>query len=97
MAATPAKAISFRIQIVVEEDGDGYHAYCPALKGLHTDGDTPEEALEAALEGASWFLESMIRHGDPIPLMCREQSVAADAGPKQRFDRDVSVLVGTEV
>ena len=30
--------IAFKIQVVVEPDEGEYHAYCPALKGLHTGG-----------------------------------------------------------
>jgi len=37
-----------KVEIFIEPDGDGFHAYCPALKGLHTCGDTEEEALENA-------------------------------------------------
>jgi hypothetical protein len=36
--------IAFRIQVIVEPDEGEYHAYCPALKGLHTGGTTQEEA-----------------------------------------------------
>lgn len=32
-----------RLDIIVEPDGDGFHAYCPMLKGLHTAGDTEKE------------------------------------------------------
>jgi predicted RNase H-like HicB family nuclease len=62
------KHITFNVEIVVEKDGDGYHAYCPALKGLHVGGDTVDEAVETAMDAAGWYLESMIHHGDPIPI-----------------------------
>ena len=32
--------------ILEREEGDGYHAFAPALKGCHSQGDTLEEALE---------------------------------------------------
>ena len=54
--------------IVVEPDGEGYHAYCPAFKGLHAGGETEEKAFEGAREAAIMYLESIVRHGDPIPV-----------------------------
>ena len=60
--------VEFKIDIVIEPDEDGFHAYCPALKGLHTTGDTKEEALENAKDAAIAYLESLIKHNDPIPV-----------------------------
>lgn len=58
----------FRIEILVEPDGDVFHAYCPALTGLHTCGDTEQEAVENAKDAAIAYLLSLITHGDPIPI-----------------------------
>ena len=55
------------IQIIIERDGDGFHAYCPALKGLHTEGNTRLEALYNAHLAAKLYIESCIKHGDSIP------------------------------
>jgi predicted RNase H-like HicB family nuclease len=60
--------IGFKIDIIVEPDESGFHAYCPALKGLHTAGDTREEALQNARDAAIAYLESLIKHNDPIPV-----------------------------
>ena len=60
--------IGFRIEVIVEPDDVGFHAYCPALKGLHTCGDTEEEALRNAKDAAMAYLQSSIKHGDPIPI-----------------------------
>lgn len=60
--------IGFRIEVSVEPDEIGFHAYCPALKGLHTCGDTEEEAVQNAKDAAIAYLESLIKHGDPIPV-----------------------------
>ena len=62
------KNIGFKVEVVVEPDGDGFHAYCPALKGLHTCGDTLEEAMENAKDAASAYLQSLIKHDEPIPI-----------------------------
>lgn len=62
------QVINFKIKVVVEPDGDQFHAYCPALKGLHAPGDTVEEALHNALDAAECYIQSMIQLGDPIPV-----------------------------
>ena len=43
--------------IIVEPDGDSYHAYAPALKGLHVDGETPAEAISNAIMAALYYAE----------------------------------------
>ncbi|MBI5118313.1 type II toxin-antitoxin system HicB family antitoxin [Candidatus Poribacteria bacterium] len=58
----------FEIGICVENDGEGFHAFCPALKGLHVDGDTKEEALENARKAVILYLQSLIKHNEPIPI-----------------------------
>ena len=60
--------IGFRIQVIVEPDEIGFHAYCPALKGLHTYGDTKRKALQNAKDAATAYLESSMKHDDPIPV-----------------------------
>ncbi len=62
------KQLKFRVPIIVEPDTVGFHAYSPALKGLHMGGDTEQEALENARKTAKDFLEIMIQDGIPIPL-----------------------------
>ena len=57
------------LRIIVEPDGDEFHAFCPELKGLHVAGDTAEEALMNAADGASAYLESVIKHGDALPAL----------------------------
>jgi len=59
-----------RIQlcIIVEPDDRGFHAYSQALPGLHVSGETEDEALENAVEAARAYLESMLKHGDPLPI-----------------------------
>jgi len=60
--------VRFSVDIVVEPDDDGFHAFCPALKGLHVGGESEQEALKNAVDGAMLYLRSLIRHGDPIPV-----------------------------
>lgn len=54
------------VAIVVEEDGDGFHAYTPALKGLHVDGSTQDEATERARKAIDVYLESLLKHGEGL-------------------------------
>ena len=56
------------VTVVVEPDGDGFLAYCPAFKGLLMGGSTVEEALDRVGDGLALYLESLERHGDPIPI-----------------------------
>lgn len=62
------KKITFIITLIVEPDDDRFHAFCPALRGLHAEGATEEEACENAIDAAIAYLKSLIKHGDPIPL-----------------------------
>jgi predicted RNase H-like HicB family nuclease len=62
------QSIRLTISAVVEPDGDGFHAYCPALKGLHADGKTEKEAMINVAELALLYIESLSKHGDPLPI-----------------------------
>jgi predicted RNase H-like HicB family nuclease len=79
--------IEFTVMIVIEPDGDGFHAFCPALKGLHIDGQTEEEALQNAMEGAILYLESLIRHGDPIPIGVGVRDIDEYGIPPQSYPK----------
>lgn len=58
----------FRYTIILEPESDGgYHVYCPALRGCHSQGDTLDEATENIREAIEAYIESMQAHGEPIP------------------------------
>jgi predicted RNase H-like HicB family nuclease len=59
---------SLRITVVIEPDDGGFHAYCPAFKGLHIDGETELEALQRTEEALYGYLESLRSHGEPLPI-----------------------------
>jgi predicted RNase H-like HicB family nuclease len=44
---------------VIEKDKNGYYAFCPKLKGCHSQGDTLEEVLENIKEAIELYLESL--------------------------------------
>jgi len=60
--------VAYRYTVILEpQDDGGYHAYCPALKGCHSQGDSLEEATDNIREAIEAYLESVKAHGDPIP------------------------------
>jgi predicted RNase H-like HicB family nuclease len=63
------RKVSFTSDVVVciEKDRDGYHAFCPAFKGLHESGDTVTEALRNINLGVKLYVASLKKHGEPIP------------------------------
>lgn len=64
----PAKRIILKISAVIEPDEDGFHGYCPALKGLHVDGKTEKETLKNLSDAAEVYIASLVKHGDPLPI-----------------------------
>ncbi|MDJ0632141.1 MAG: type II toxin-antitoxin system HicB family antitoxin [Xenococcaceae cyanobacterium MO_188.B29] len=57
---------NYTVIFELEQDG-GYHAYCPVLKGCHSQGDSFEEALANITEAIELYLESLIEDGESIP------------------------------
>jgi predicted RNase H-like HicB family nuclease len=53
--------------ILEKEPEGGYHAFCPILKGCHSQGDTFEEAIANITEAVELYIESLIADGQPIP------------------------------
>lgn len=62
------EGLRMRVTVIVEGDGDSYHAYCPAFKGLHAAGDNVDEALANAREAACVYVTSLVMHNEPLPL-----------------------------
>ena len=64
-------------KVVVEPDGERWHAYCPALKqyGTATWGHTREEALQHIQEVVEMVVEELQEDGVPI-LQSRGEQVA---------------------
>ena len=53
--------------LLEKEDDGGYHAFCPILKGCHSQGDSVEEAIANITEAIELYLESLIADNRPIP------------------------------
>ncbi len=62
--------IELNVTVVLERDDGGYHASCPAFKGLHTCGATRAAALRNVKDALEAYLLSLIKHHEPIPC-CR--------------------------
>ena len=59
---------NYNYTVILERESEGgYHVYCPALQGCHTQGDTFEEALENITEAISLYVESLIADNQPVP------------------------------
>ena len=48
-----------KLSIIIEEDENGFFAYCPELKGCHSQGDTNDEALVNIKEAIDIYLETI--------------------------------------
>ena len=66
--------VIYKIRVRLEPDEGGFHVWVPALPGCHSWGRTKEEALANIKEAAALYLESMIAHGEPIPVESQEPS-----------------------
>ena len=63
-----------------EEESEGYHAYVPALRGCHSQGDTIDEAMSNIKEAIELYIETLKAHGEEIPqedILVRTVEVAA--------------------
>ena len=65
-----------KYRVLIEQDEDGiYVVECPALPGCVSQGKTREEALENIQDAMQGYLESLKKHGDPIPPSIQEAVV----------------------
>lgn len=57
-----------RVRVVFDRDEDGmYVAVCPDLPGCVSQGRTRAEALANITEAVQGYLESLRKHGEPLP------------------------------
>jgi predicted RNase H-like HicB family nuclease len=48
-----------KVSAVIEHDEHGYFAYCPELKGCHTQGGTLDETLARLREAVDLYVETL--------------------------------------
>lgn len=69
--------MKFRVIIEQDEDG-GFVASCPTLPGCWSQGETRDEARRNIAEAMKGYLESLKKHGDPIPPSITEDVIDID-------------------
>ena len=57
-----------KVNIVIEKDQYGYYAYCPELKGCHSQGESLEEVLSNIKEAIELYLETLSQEEKQIYL-----------------------------
>lgn len=68
-------------RVLIQQDEDGvYVATCPALPGCVTQGRTRAEARANIREAIALYLQSLEKHGEPIPPGIEEELVEIPAG-----------------
>ncbi len=60
------KRLSYRILLRPEPEG-GYTVIVPSLPGCITYGKSVDEAKKMAMDAIKAYLESLKKHGEPIP------------------------------
>ena len=48
-----------QVTVIIEKDADGYYAFCPALQGCHSQGDSLDEVLANIKEAIELYLETL--------------------------------------
>ena len=66
MAAT-ARVLRYTVILDPDLEEGGFTVTVPALPGCVTEGDTRQQALEAAREAIEAYLLSLIDDGQPLP------------------------------
>ena len=56
-----------RYSIVIEKSPANYAAYAPDLPGCVATGATREETVDEMRRAIEFHIESLCRHGDPVP------------------------------
>lgn len=74
-------SLRLTVTALIERDGDSWHGFCPAFKGLHVDGCNENDVLKNLLDAANVYIQSLAMHGDELPIhsYCdfREEQISA--------------------
>jgi len=63
-----------KIRVFIEQDEEGrFVAMCPALPGCISEGDTREGALANIQDAIAGYVESLRKHGEPVPPPISEE------------------------
>lgn len=65
-----------KFRVIIEQDEDGvFVAHCPALPGCISQGATRDEAQANIKEAITGYVQSLKKHGEPIPPPITEEIV----------------------
>jgi predicted RNase H-like HicB family nuclease len=68
MPAQRADSSRHRFTVIFEKENEGgYHVFCPALPGCHTQSETVEEGIVNIREAIQLYVRSLIEDGLPVP------------------------------
>ncbi|MCX5676762.1 MAG: type II toxin-antitoxin system HicB family antitoxin [Planctomycetota bacterium] len=68
-----------KLRVLVEQDEDGkFVATCPTLPGCVSEGDTREAALANIQDAIAGYLESLRKHGEPVPPPITEEVIEVE-------------------
>jgi predicted RNase H-like HicB family nuclease len=68
-----------KLRVVIEQDEDDkFVATCPTLPGCVSEGDTREAALANIQDAIAGYLESLRKHGEPVPPPITEEVVEVE-------------------
>ncbi|MEI9814188.1 MAG: type II toxin-antitoxin system HicB family antitoxin [Acidobacteriota bacterium] len=63
-----------RYRVLLEQDENGvFAATCPSLSGCISQGNTRAEVMANIREAIEAYLESLRKHGDPLPPSIPEE------------------------
>ncbi len=69
-----------KFRVIIEQDEDGvFIARAPDLPGCISQGKTRREAINNTKEAIEAYLESLKKHGEPIPPPIEEELVEVNA------------------
>ena len=65
-----------KYRVFIEQDEDGmFVAECPSLPGCISQGKTRSEALDNIQDAIKGYIESLKKHGEPVPPAIDEEII----------------------
>jgi predicted RNase H-like HicB family nuclease len=55
------------LPVIIEQNEEGYFAYCPSLQGCYTQADSYEEIIVNIKDAISLHIEDRITNGEELP------------------------------
>ncbi len=66
------------VTVVIESDGEQFHAFCPDLPGIHSNAPTLEEARDRTIPAIERYLDFLDEQGSPNPVWPGLETEAGD-------------------